>query len=223
MKKAIGYIRVSTDRQANEGVSLEAQKAKIEAWCFAHDYELAEVFVDAGISGRKMKNRQGLNQALSSMKKDTALVVYSLSRMSRSLQDSLSIAAQLKKVGADLVSVSESIDTTSAAGKMLFQMMAVFAEFESAVNSERTTSAMSHKKSKGEKYSAVVPFGYREIEGRLEIVKAEAQVVAEINRKRAEGSSLHSIAKELNEQGVKGKQGGKWYASTVSCILKRAA
>lgn len=223
MKKAIGYIRVSTDRQANEGVSLEAQKAKIEAWCIAHDYELAEVFVDAGISGRKMKNRQGLNQALSSMKKDTALVVYSLSRMSRSLQDSLSIAAQLKKVGADLVSVSESIDTTSAAGKMLFQMMAVFAEFESAVNSERTTSAMSHKKAKGEKYSAVVPFGYKEIEGRLEVVKAEAKIVAEINRKRAAGNSMHLIAKELNEQGVKGKQGGKWYASTVSCILKRAA
>ena len=115
MKQAIGYIRVSAEQQADEGVSLDAQRAKISAWCMVNDYELVDVQVDAGISGRRMKNRQGLQKALSQTKKGMALVVYSLSRMSRSVKDTLAISEQLDKVGADLVSLSEKIDTTGAA------------------------------------------------------------------------------------------------------------
>jgi site-specific DNA recombinase len=220
MKQAIGYIRVSTEQQADEGVSLDAQRAKISAWCMVNDYELVDVQVDAGISGRRMKNRQGLQKALSQTKKGMALVVYSLSRMSRSVKDTLAISEQLDKVGADLVSLSEKIDTTGAAGKMLFRMLAVIAEFESDVNSERTISAMSQKKAMGEKY-AHIPFGYSELEGRLVQVEAEALVVAEIVKQRGAGDTLQSIAQTLNERGIIGKQGGKWYASSVRCILQR--
>ena len=66
--KAIGYIRVSTERQADEGVSLEAQKARIAAWCAANEYELVAVHVDAGISGKSMDKRQGLQQAMATIK-----------------------------------------------------------------------------------------------------------------------------------------------------------
>ena len=127
MKQAIGYIRVSTERQADEGVSLDAQKAKITAWCAANDYELVDVQVDAGISGKSMGKRQGLQRALSSIKRDMALVVYSLSRLARSTKDTIAISEQLNKDGADLVSLSEKIDTTGAAGKMMFRMLAVLA------------------------------------------------------------------------------------------------
>lgn len=130
MNKAIGYIRVSTEQQAEEGVSLAAQKAKIAAWCEINDYELANVFVDAGISGKSMDKRQGLRDALAAVKKGGVLVVYSLSRLARSTKDTLAISEQLGKAGADLVSLSEKIDTTGAAGKMMFRMLAVLAEFE---------------------------------------------------------------------------------------------
>ena len=79
---------------------------------------------------------------------------------------------------------------------------------------------MAHKKAKGEKY-APVPFGYSEVEKRLVVVQAEAQIVMEILAKRKAGTSMQKIADALNEQGVIGKQGGKWYASSVKCILDR--
>lgn len=220
MNQAIGYIRVSTEQQADEGVSLDAQKAKIAAWCLVNDYELVSVQVDAGISGKSMEKRQGLQKALAGMKKDMVLVVYSLSRLARSTKDTLAISEQLDKAGADLVSLSERIDTTGAAGKMMFRMLAVLAEFERDVISERTCMAMAHKKAKGEKYSHV-PMGFDEIDGRLVRVEAEAQVVAEIMQRRESGETLKAIADNLNVRGIKGKQGGIWHPGTVRCILQR--
>ena len=220
MKTAIGYIRVSTEQQEKEGVSLDTQRAKIESWCKANDYELAHVYVDAGISGKSMDKRTGLQDALKATGKGMALIVYSLSRLARSTQDTLSIADTINKRCADLVSITEHIDTTGAMGKMLFQLMAVFSEFERNVISERTKSALAHKKAKGEKY-APVPFGYSEVEKRLVVVQAEAQIVTEILEKRKAGTSMQKIADALNVQGVIGKQGGRWYASSVKCILDR--
>ena len=176
--------------------------------------------MDAGISGKSMDKRTGLQDALKTTGKGMALVVYSLSRLARSTQDTLSIADTFNQRGADLVSITEHIDTTGAMGKMLFQLMAVFSEFERNVISERTKSALAHKKAKGEKY-APVPFGYIEVEKRLVVVQAEAQIVTEIMAKRKAGVSMQKIADALNGQGVIGKQGGKWYASSVKCILDR--
>jgi site-specific DNA recombinase len=222
MKKAIGYIRVSTEHQALEGVSLEAQKAKIVAWCKANDYDLANVFMDAGISGKSMDKRTGLADALKAVKKDMVLVVYSLSRLARSTQDTLSIANGINKAGADLVSLTERIDTTGAMGKMMFTLMAAFNQLERDVTSERTKTALQHKKAKGEKYSTT-PFGYEAIEGRLIEVKAEAQIVASIMQQRQSGSTLVEIATHLNANGIHGKKGGKWHASTVRYLINRQA
>ena len=222
MRKAIGYIRVSTEQQVDEGVSLEAQKAKIVAWCKANDYDLANVFMDAGISGKSMDKRTGLADALKAVKKDMVLVVYSLSRLARSTQDTLSIADGINKAGADLVSLTERIDTTGAMGKMMFTLMAAFNQLERDVTSERTKAALQHKKAKGEKYSTT-PFGYEAIEGRLIEVKAEAQIVANIMQQRQSGSTLVEIATHLNASGILGKKGGKWHASTVRYLINRQA
>jgi site-specific DNA recombinase len=222
MKKAIGYIRVSTEQQADEGISLATQRAKIEAWCKLNDYELVTIYEDAGISGKTISKRPQLQMALSEMKKGMALIVYSLSRLARSTKNCIEIADELKSKGGDLVSLTEKIDTGSAMGEFFFTLIAALGQMERKQIGERTKAALAHKKAIGEKY-APVPFGYKEIEGRLQVVKHEALLVAEINQKRAAGYTLQSIAHYLNEKGVMGKQGGKWYASSVSCILKRAA
>lgn len=222
MKKAIGYIRVSTEQQADEGVSLAAQQAKIEAWCALNDCELVNVYVDAGISGKSIDKRMGLQQALEALAKDMVLVVYSLSRMSRSTKDCIEIAEQLKQQGSDLVSLTEKIDTSSAMGEFFFTVIAALGTLERKQIGERTKAALAHKKAIGEKY-APVPFGYKEIEGRLEAVESEAKLVADINSQRLAGQTLQSIANNLNTLGITGKQGGKWHASTVKCILQRQA
>lgn len=222
MNQAIGYVRVSTDKQANEGVSLEAQEARIRAWCAANGYELAHVFVDAGISGKRMDTRQELMKALNSLKKGQALVSYSLSRLARSTKDALSIGEMVAKKKADLVSLSEQIDTTTAAGKMMYQMMAVLAEFERNLIAERTASALQHKKATGQKYCQQNPYGFEAINGRLVEVQQEAQVVAEIQASRSNGATLQSIADGLNGRGIPTKTGKQWQPATIHLLLKRS-
>ena len=223
MKQAIGYIRVSTEQQANEGVSLEAQKAKIAAWCVTNGYELVNVFVDAGISGKSMDKRPGLQDAMKSLKKGMALVSYSLSRLARSTKDALSIGETVAKRKADMVSLSEQIDTTTAAGKMMFQMLAVLAEFERNLVAERTTNALQHKKATNQKYTNITPYGFEAIEGRLVQVQAEAAIVAEIQAARASGNTLQSIADTLNGRGIPTKTGKTWAPATIHLLLKRSS
>jgi site-specific DNA recombinase len=223
MKQAIGYIRVSTEQQANEGVSLEAQKAKIAAWCVTNGYELVNVFVDAGISGKSMDKRPGLQDALKSLSKGMALVTYSLSRLARSTKDAISIGETVAKKKADMVSLSEQIDTTTAAGKMMFQMLAVLAEFERNLVAERTTNALQHKKATNQKYTNITPYGFEAIEGRLVQVQAEAAVVAEIQAARASGNTLQSIADSLNGRGIPTKTGKIWQPATIHLLMKRTA
>ena len=224
--KAVGYIRVSTAGQADEGISLEAQQAKIEAWCLVNGCELSECFVDAGISGKRADNRPELQKALTAATKDGAvLVVYSLSRLARSTKDTISIGERLEKSGADLVSLTEKIDTTTAAGKMVFRMLAVMAEFERDLVSERTTAALSHMKQQG-KRTGNVPYGFDlDSDGETLVSNAEEQANIDlINSLKAKGYSLRAIASELSTTGIKTKKGNTaWTHTAVSRIVKRAA
>ena len=222
MKQAIAYIRVSTHEQAAEGVSLEAQQAQITAWCDRNGYELADVCIDAGISGSRMDNRPALQRAMQAISKGNALVFYSLSRLGRSTRDILELSDQLQDKGADMVSLSEQFDTTTAAGKLMFGMLALLAEFERGLVSERTKMALAQKKATGEVYSPT-PYGFAEIEGRLVTVKKEARTVADILRKREQGQSYEAIANQLNADGIPSKRGGRWYPSTVHYLVKRQA
>jgi len=217
--KAVGYLRVSTESQAMKGVSLEAQREKIRAWTTAHDYELICIEEDAGISGKLIRNREGLQRAIEAACEEAAvLIVYSLSRLSRSTRDTLALVEKLNRAGADLVSLSERIDTTTAAGKMVFRMLAVLNEFERDQVSERTTAVLQYKKDNGQVY-APIPFGYDREGDRLVRNDDEMLVVDLIMKLRAKGGSLRRIAEHLNDRSIPAKNGGKWFASTVRYIL----
>ena len=222
MKTAIAYIRVSTERQVTEGISLEAQEARIAAWCAANGYELSQVFIDAGISGKRMDTRPELHKALASLKKGMALVTYSLSRLARSTKDALTISEIVGKKKADMVSLSEQIDTTTAAGKMMFQMMSVLAEFERNLVAERTANALQHKKSTDQKYCNQTPYGFAAIEGRLVQVAQEVEVVGQIQAARSSGSTLQAIADDLNGRNIPTKTGKQWQPATIHLLLKRS-
>jgi len=219
MKQAIIYIRVSTTMQAEEGVSLDAQKAKAYAWAELNDYEIKATYMDAGISGKRADNRNGLQDALNDCSKDDALVVYSLSRLARSTKDTIEISELLQNKGADLVSISEKIDTTTAAGKMVFRMLAVMAEFESDQLSERTKTAMQYKKSKGERVGSI-PYGKR-LHGNgvdLLIDETEQEIIVLIGNLNKDGLSLNKIAAYLNNTKHQ-PRGNKWYPQTIKRVL----
>ena len=226
MKRAVSYIRVSTADQVSDGVSLNAQRERIRAWCIANGYDLAgaDVFTDAGISGKRADNRPGLQAALSAAcKTHAALVVYSLSRLARSTRDAIEIADRLSKAGADLVSLTEAIDTTTAAGKMIFRVLAVFAEFERDIISERTKAALSYKKRNGERVGKV-PYGWcLTADGtKLAPDENEQTTIAEIRVMRRAGQSYRAIANELTRRGILTKTGrARWTNQSVRSIVIR--
>lgn len=221
--KGYGYIRVSTDDQAKEGVSLESQEAKIRAWCAASGVDLAAVFVET-MSGGRADNRPQLQAALAAVcQARGVLIVYSLSRLARSTTDAIGISQRLEKSGADLASLTERIDTTSAAGKMVFRMLAVLAEFERDQIKERTMAAMSHLRRKGVRISGKVPFGYDLAPDGSWLLPNESEqaglrLIAKMHNERM---SLRQIGQTLDREGISPKQGGRWDHSAVRKILAR--
>jgi site-specific DNA recombinase len=218
--RTIGYVRVSTEGQAQDGVSLAAQEAKIRAWAELNEATEVIIYCDAGMSGKRADNRAGLQDALSALAEGDALVVYSLSRLARSTKDTIAIADTLARKGADLVSMSEKIDTTTAAGKMVFRMLAVLNEFERDQVSERTRLALDHKRACGEKTGGKVPFGYSaDADGRLTINEKEQDACRLMRRLRKSGHTLQGIIDELDARGIKTRCGGRWYPSVVARII----
>jgi DNA invertase Pin-like site-specific DNA recombinase len=206
-RQAIGYIRVSTTDQANHGVSLEAQEARVRDWCATNGYVLGEVFVDRGLSGGRADNRPALQEALAATRRGDALVVYSLSRLARSTRDTLEIAEALDRRGADLVSLSEKIDTTSAAGRMIFRLLAVLAEFERDVISERTSMAMRHLQRQGRYIGGHAPYGWSKDGDALAVIPSEQVAVQMVATLRSEGMSFRRISLALAEDGIYNREG----------------
>jgi site-specific DNA recombinase len=223
--KAIGYVRVSTTKQVNEGISLEAQAEKIRAYCALKDMDLAGIITDAGKSGSKA-NREGFQEVLSfcvSGRID-AVVVYSISRFTRSTKDLLEfVDRQVIRGSIELHSISESLDTSTATGRFMLKVMGAMNELEREQTGERTKAALSHKKDKGEKTGGDVPFGYALAEdGKVLIVdESEQAIISLIKSLKAAGHSDNGIAKYLNENGYQTKKGKVWSNVQVARILRR--
>ena len=177
----IGYVRVSTPDQVKEGVSLDAQRDRIVAWCTAQDYELVRVEVDEGVSGAKppgygKSQRPGLQNALQWLENGDAdgLIVYKLDRLSRKLKYMLEVAESFDAKGWTLVSVSESLDTKSANGRFFFKMLAAMAEWEREILSERVTEGMAKVKRNGGRVGRHATYGFRLVDG-VQVVDANEQ------------------------------------------------
>jgi site-specific DNA recombinase len=223
MTKAIGYIRVSTEMQVNEGVSLDAQSAKIRAYCELNDLELIEIVCDAGKSA-KTTNRDGLQKCLAAIASGEAqaIVVYKLDRLSRKVLDTLNLISEIESHGASLHSISEKLDTSSALGKFFVNMTAALAQLERDQISERVTMAMAHKKDEGQ-HCGAAPFGFEMVNKELQRVESQHNAIAIIRDMRNKGAALRAIADHLNSEGIPTQRGGNWQASTINNILKREA
>ena len=170
---------------------------KDSAWCDLTGSTLVHTYADEGLSGFSIDKRPGLRHALDdACTRRGVLVVYALSRLARNTKETLELGEQLARAGADLVSLSENIDTTSAAGKMVFRMLAVLAEFERDQISERTAMAMAHKRQQGQRISRHAPYGSQLTHDglTLEPNPAEQAVVTIARTLRASGLSTRAIA-----------------------------
>lgn len=208
-ERVIGYIRVSTEEQADSRAGLEAQRAAILAEAERRGWRLIEVIEDAGYSGRSLK-RPGIQAALDALqgRKADTLVVAKLDRLSRSLLDFAGLMDKATRERWALVALDLGVDTTSPAGEAMANMLATFAQFERRLIGQRTREALAAKRARGERL------------GRASTLSSP--VVERIQAARRQGLSLRAIAAALNEERVATGQGGKkWYASSVKSVLER--
>ena len=228
-KTAIGYVRVSTQEQAKEGVSLDAQRDKLRSYCKLNGIKLVDIVADEGISGSTL-DRPGLQAALHMIRRGRAntLIVAKLDRLSRSLRD---VCALMSDYFTDdryhLLSVCGMVNTHSAAGRMLMMNLANFNQFEREMISERTKEAMQHMKAQGIKLGAA-PYGYEyanQVDDKrrriLAPLASEQQSIAKMAALHEAGVKFAEIARRLNTDRIPARQGGEWCGRVVSVILQR--
>src|SRR4051812_42961505 len=152
--RVVGYIRVSTEEQASEGISLDAQRAKLEAYARLYDLDLVAVEVDAGASAKTLE-RPGLRAALARLEAGDVegLLIAKLDRLSRSVLDwNTLIESHFGPAGGrQLFSVADSIDTRTAAGRLVLNVLMSVAQWERETIVERTRDAMAHKRTRSER------------------------------------------------------------------------
>jgi site-specific DNA recombinase len=217
----IGYCRVSTDEQARDGVSLDAQEARIRAYALAVGRELSGVIVDAGESAKSLR-RVGMQRILAGIQSGEigAVICLKLDRITRSVRDLADLLELFAKRDVALVLVSESIDTSTAIGRMIANIMATVSQWEREAIGERTSFALTHLRRSGHAYGAT-PFGYRRDGDRLVLDTVQQEALAKARRMREAGAKLREICEMFTRSGVMPPRGGqRWYDSSVRSILR---
>jgi site-specific DNA recombinase len=221
-RRTVLYVRCSTDEQAREGSSLPAQEARLRAFALATDRTIDEVVIDDGYSAKDL-NRPGIGRVLNDVKTGSVetVIVLKLDRITRSVRDLANLLDLFAKANAALVSVGESLDTQTAAGRMVVNMLGVVAQWERETIGERTAFAHAHRRTNGKVYSGHAPFGYR-VDGDNLVPDAKKQRALAMIRslhKNGEGASLRMIANALTAEKVNPPRGAQWYASSVKAII----
>lgn len=192
------YARVSTEEQAREGISVDAQIDKCKSFCDAREWDVFKVYRDAGFSAGTL-NRPALELLLrdAQEKKFDIILVYKIDRFSRKLKDLITILEDLKEKGINFTSVTEQIDTTSAMGEAFFQIIGVFAQLERGMVKERVELAFDRKIKLGESLSRA-PFGYSYQDKKLVIDPENASKVREIFEMWAANINYKEICEKYN-------------------------
>jgi DNA invertase Pin-like site-specific DNA recombinase len=220
ISKVAIYTRVSTEDQAKEGFSLDAQLEKLRSYCKARDWEIAGEYIDDGFSGRNVK-RPAYNQMIEEINKWDALLVIKMDRIHRNSKNFMMMMEYLKKEGKEFVSMTESLDTSTAMGRFVMDIIQRIAQLESEQIGERVYIGMEQKaKTNGGILGFNIPYGYNYTNGKLKINQHEYENVKNIFQNYLEGMSMKKIADELNSKNIPTKLNKTWGIQTVSVILK---
>lgn len=195
--KAVGYVRVSTEEQAKEGVSLDVQEARIRSYCEAKDWELVRLYRDEGESGKDLK-RRGIQSLLEDLKGNAVdvVVVLKLDRLTRSIRDLGNLIEDLFD-GVSLASVEESLDSSTANGRMVVNLLGTVAQWEREIIGERTKAALDYKADQGE-WCGRIPYGFK-IDDSGKLVEDAVQIanIGKMKRAYRRGQSVRAIAKRF--------------------------
>jgi DNA invertase Pin-like site-specific DNA recombinase len=212
--------------QAEQGLSLPAQKQRIADYCKLYGLRLSEVLSDDGLSAKTTANRPKALRVIELVRKRQVdgVVFVKLDRFFRRTTEAIEFAELCRKKNVVLHSITEKLDTSTAMGEFFFTLMAALGQMESRRIGERTAEVLRHKRMRGEKTGGTPPFGYRVRcrKGRKVLVPDEREqaVLSSIWSRRGKGCSVRQIAAELEAAGICTKTGRKtWSPSTIHKIL----
>jgi site-specific DNA recombinase len=219
-KKAALYTRVSTEDQAKEGFSLDAQLDKLRSYCKARDWDIVGEYVDDGYSGRNTR-RPAYKRLLHDIDKWDMLLVIKMDRIHRNSKNFMVMMEDLKQREKEFVSMNESLDTSTAMGRFVMDIIQRIAQLESEQIGERVYDGMAQKaRTNSGALGFNIPYGYDYNNRKLAINKREARIVKMIFQLYLDGLSMKKIADHLNEKNVPTKRKRKWGSQTISKILK---
>jgi site-specific DNA recombinase len=212
--RTVIYCRVSLEKMAEKGVSLDAQQAKAQAYADLYDLQVVDTIIDGGFSAKTLC-RPGLDRALAMLRsgKADALLVVKLDRLTRSVRDLNELVTGPFAPGkAALLSVSEQIDTRSAGGRLVLNVLASVSQWEREAIGERTSVALQHKAAQGEYTGGNTRYGFRLADDgeHLVAVPEEQLVIADARKLRAEGLSLRAVAAKLDALGHHSRTGRRF-------------
>lgn len=218
MKTAI-YIRVSTEEQAKEGYSIEAQKKKLSDYVNIQGWELFNIYIDDGYSAKDLERPQ-VQKMIKDIraKKFDVVLVYRLDRLVRSVLDLHELLLLFDKHDVKFRSATEAFDTTSAMGRFFITLVGAMAQWERENLAERVKMGMEQKLYKGERNGAAAPFGYSLENGGLVVNQLEAQIVKRIFE-MYKTNGTKQIVNVFNREKVPKRGGGVWTYATIVYIL----
>ncbi len=215
----LGYTRVSTDQQAEQGHSLAQQEAAIRAYCVMKGLELAEIIVDDGYSGGTL-DRPGLTKmrALIAKRKVSHVVVLKMDRLTRDIRSCITDELALAKV--TLVSTTEAIDVATFSGQSHALMLQFFATLERMAIADRTKTALRHMKSEGKRTGAV-PYGFAVADDGVHLVEiaTEVETIRRARALRTTGISLRAVSASLAAEGRCARSGKPFSACQTQNML----
>ncbi len=220
--KAVIYLRVSTEEQATNGLSVENQEAKCRAYCDLYDLVPYEVITDGGKSGKNLK-RPGIQRVIELCESEQIedVVVYDLSRLTRSTKDLLYLIEDVfNESGVNFHSIRENLDTRTPAGKLVLTILGAVNQMAREEISIKTKDALQHKIEQGGKVGRV-RYGYRYVDGEWVENPEELKIVRRILRNhKYEGVGLSAIARRLNQRKVSSQTGKPWTPQMVQGIIR---
>lgn len=221
--KAALYIRVSTQEQAQEGYSIQAQKERLINYCKAREWLISDIYIDPGYSGSNL-DRPGIQQLTASVGKFDVVLVYKLDRLSRSQRDTLHLIEEIFiPNNVDFVSMNESFDTGTSFGRAMVGILSVFAQLERETIKERSIMGKKERAKAGLFHGGpYLPIGYDRSEGKLVINEYEALQIRDIFEMYLDGLGGTAILGELNRKGYRHKNGDWKSSSTVLSVLDSA-
>lgn len=220
MTRVAVYARVSTEDQAKEGYSLGAQKERLRAYCHAKGWEIASEYVDDGHSGRDTK-RPAYQKMLEEKDNWETILVIKMDRIHRNSKNFMEMMDDLKEWGKEFSSMQESLDTSTAMGRFVMDIIQRIAQLESEQIGERVYMGMKQKASTvGRPLGGYAPFGYDLCDGELVINEEESEGVSLIFKEYLAGRTTKDIADLLNSKDISKRNKSPWIKQTVAWILK---